>query len=90
MTHEEVEPAVLGRGAKLAGVLVIVVAAFAMGFSTGSHHNVNQDSDRQDQFNQALFHQMMDRQAARDSRQPSMKDEVASTDTDPAAARDGE
>lgn len=88
MTQEDVEQSVLGRGAKLAGILVVVAAAFAMGLS---RNNVSRDSDRQEALNQALFHQMMENQTAMNDRATASaaKDEVASTNTDPAAAPDG-
>jgi hypothetical protein len=79
MAQEEADQSVvLGQGAKLAGFVVIIVAAFAMGFSTASRRNANQDGQvdqRLDEFNQALFHSMMSGHQTADL----ATDEVAST-----------
>ena len=89
MAQEEADQSVvLGHGAKLAGFVVIVAAAFAMGFSTASRSNANQDDQadqRLDEFNQALFHSMMGHHQTADVAAPT--DEVASTvDDGPTSA----
>jgi hypothetical protein len=85
MTHEEMDQKVLGRGAKLAAVLLIGAAACALGFSNSARHGTATDDDRLDQVNQSLFHKMIDedRQTA-----SAVHDEVASMN-DLGSAVDG-
>lgn len=85
MTHEEMDQKVLGRGAKLAGFLLVLAAACALGFSNSARHATAPDDERLDQVNQALFHKMIDEDRQTGS---AVHNEVASTN-DLGSAADG-
>lgn len=64
MATLETGPTVFGPGAKLVGVLVIVAAAFATGFSAGSHRSAGEMDRRLDELNQSLYQRMLSHAAA--------------------------
>jgi hypothetical protein len=63
MAQDQVEPSMFGPGAKLVGVMVIVIAAFAMGFSAGARQSAGQSDQRADEINQALYQRMLNHAA---------------------------